>query len=75
MKTNQSILSLKFRNVRHKEGGKMTIEISVTDCEFVEVSNHVIDVNIPFLMRLIMMTKLKMIIDYDSDTATSKLDG
>lgn len=66
---------LKFGNVCYNECGKTIIEILVSDYEFDKVSTYVIGVDVSFLLILEMMIELRMIIDFDNDTATSKLDG
>lgn len=74
-KVNGSNLVFKFGDKSHEELGTMQIKIPLSSYKFVEQNVHVINADVPFLLGLDVMKKLKMIVDFDSDTASSKLDS
>lgn len=55
--------------------GTITICIPVSAMHFVDIVAEVVSVDIPFLLRLDILTNLKVIVDFSDDVLTSKSDG
>lgn len=65
----------RFGDNVHQGHGKIRIRIPVGLKHFAEVSADVVDPDVPFLLGLDVLTKFKIILDFDKDMIRSKCDG
>ena len=64
-----------FGTHRHKSEGYIDIRIPVCDLSFICIRASIVEVNVPFLLRLENMMQYRIVIDVDDKTVYSKLQG
>lgn len=68
-------LAFKFGDSTHKEIGNIPVSIPVYNRFFLSFTADVVDVDVPLLLGLDLLTQARLILDFDEDAVHSKADG
>lgn len=75
MKLQAANLNFRFGNGHQASIGSTFITLPTNLGTSITVHTHVVDVSLPFLLGLDVCTQSKLVLDMDSDTLRSKLEG
>lgn len=61
----------RFGSKRHSSIGTLKIKIPFSETHVIDITADVVNVNVPFLLGLEVLTKFKVLLDIGSDVTTS----